>query len=221
MSRSDSPAGPPTRWGTTVLWILLVLALAGDAFFIGVSLRHGFPPRPPLPMRGDLSIAPGTYFAQLSPQTRAKVRQAMQARHDVFTKQLAEVLDARNQVIAAMAAEPFDLAAYRKALKHSAEVDAKGREQANDFFASIITEMSPSERKAIADSLNERAANMARRQGWRDRRWSGQWRPNGPPPSGPGGPPQEGPPPGSPFGGAAPAPPSSGGDTGQPANPAP
>ncbi|MFZ1989185.1 MAG: periplasmic heavy metal sensor [Alphaproteobacteria bacterium] len=206
MSQSDLPSQPPARWGTTALWILLVLALAGDAFFVGMSLRQGFQPRRPFPSR-DLTLPPGMYFSQLSPETRAKVREQMQARREVFRKQLADVLAARDQVIAAMAAEPFDLAAYRKALEHSAEVEARGREQAVDFFAAVITDFTPEERKAIAQSLNTKASN--RRQGWLGRRF-GQWRQDGPPAGAPGpqpGPPPEGPGPG-PDGNAGPQPPS-------------
>jgi len=137
------------------------------------------------------------YFSQLSPETRAKVREAMQARRDVFRQQLADVLVARDQVIAAMGAEPFDAAAYRKALEHSAEVEAKAREQATDFFATIITYFTPEERKAIAQSLSSRAAS--RRQGWLGRRF-GPWREGDPPPGGP----PFGPPPGGPGPGPAP-----------------
>ena len=201
MSRSDLPPQPPARWGITVLWILLVLALAGDAFFIGMSLRQGLEPRRPLPSR-DLTLPPGMYFSQLSPETRAKVRAQMQARRDVFRKQLADVLAARDEVIAAMGAEPFDPVAYRKALEHSAEVEARGRQQAVDFFASVITDFTPEERKAIAQSLNTRAMN--RRQGWLGRRL-GQWRDGSPPPGISGGPPPEGPAP-APDGNAEPPP---------------
>ena len=164
---------------------MLVLALAGDAFFVGMSLRQDFQPRRPFPNR-DLTLPPGMYFSQLSPETRAKVRAEMQTRREAFRKQLADVLAARDEVIAAMGAEPFDLAAYRKALEHSAEVEAKGREQAVDFFAAVITDFTPEERKAIAQSLNTRA--VSRRQGWLGRRL-GQWRQDGPPPGMPGTPP--------------------------------
>lgn len=180
-----NPAGPSARWGATLLWVLLVLALAGDAFFVGMSLRHGaFVPRRPPAGSTNLSIPPGVYFAQLSPQTLAKVRAAMQARRGNFTKQVGDVLRARDEVIAAMGAEPFDLDAYKKALEHSAAVEAQAREQANDFFASIITYFTPEERKAIAASLKMRASKFSNRPGWRDRRGP-EWGPNGPGPDGP------------------------------------
>ncbi len=206
-----NPSAGPARWGTTVLWIVLVLALAGDAFFVGMSLRHGFLRHRP-PSSTNLSIPPGVYFAHLSPETMAKVNAAMRAHRDSFTKQVAAVIKARNEVIEAMEAEPFDLAAYKKALEHSAQVEAQGREQANAFFASIITDLTPEERKAIAQSLDIRASKMSKRQGWRDRRGSG-WGPNGPGPGpGPGGPP-----PGAPMG----SPPMGSPPAGSPPGPAP
>lgn len=212
MSMPNPSAGPSGRWGMTVLWILLVLALAGDAFFVGTSLRHGFGFHRPPPPSANLSVPPGVYFAHLSPETMAKVRQAMEARRDVFKKQVADVIKARQEVVAAMSAEPFDLAAYKKALADSAAIEAQGREQANDFFASIITDFTPEERKAIAASLNMRAVSFSKREGWRDRRGPGPgW--NGPGgPSGPGGPPPGPPPPASPP--VGPAPPE-----GQPSSP--
>jgi uncharacterized membrane protein len=204
-SPGDPVSRPSIRWGMTLVWVVLVLSLAANAFFIGVTLRHGAFLRPRPPGAGDLVIGPGVFLGELSKETRRTVLKEMRAHRGDFSARVADSMAARKAVIAAMKADPFDPAAYRSALEKSAQVDDDSRQRAIDFFVSIVSKLQPDERKAVAERLEARLDRFGR---WPRHRDHGPRLDGGPPPGGPGpeGPPPPGPP-GPPPGGPIDQPP--------------
>jgi len=196
-SSGDPTPRSPVRWGMTVMWIVIVLSLAANAFFVGVTLRHGaFLHSRPVGA-ADLVIGPGVFLGELSKETRRSVQKEMHARRGNFSARVADSMAARKAVIAAMKADPFDPAAYRSALEKSAAVDSGARQQAIDFYVTIVSKLQPEERLAVAQRLEARLDRFGRwphRRGHRKRLGDGprpEPGPEGSPPELPGPPPAD------------------------------
>lgn len=168
--------------GVTLLWIALVISLAGNAFFIGASWRGGSWIVHRAPGGSDMMLSPRAFMSELSPATRQNVLAELRAHRAEFGRRFADLVASRRAVLDAMKKEPFDVEAYRKALENSAKVDATARDQAIDFFVGVVQQMTPQERRAVAERLERRGSHWGRRD-WRRGR-----REHRPPPGGPDAP---------------------------------
>jgi uncharacterized membrane protein len=167
---------------TAILFVLLIVSLALNAFFIGAAWRVGaFAPQ--RVAGSDLIMNPRAFMAELSPETRGKVLKELRTHRGEFQQNFLEIVGSRRAVLEAMKADPFDAVAYRQALDSSAAIDTRARQQAIGLFVKIVENLTPEERKAIAERLERSGGGWGRRV-WRQRRIDRRFDPPpGPPPA--------------------------------------
>jgi uncharacterized membrane protein len=196
---SDAGAPQPKKRGSrawlVVLWAVLLVSLLGNAFVAGIFIRHGghFAMRARI---DDLGLGPRMLWGELDPQTRRMVIRELRKHRGDIEGRMSDIVQARRDVLAAMKADPFDAKAYRAALERSAAIDTQSRQDAINLFVTIVSQLSPEQRKAVADRM-ERRVDAFRHHRWHRRPRAG----------GPLGPPPGPPPPGGPDGPYGPSPP--------------
>ncbi|AUC54345.1 hypothetical protein CDO87_14665 [Sagittula sp. P11] len=168
--------------GNRVLRIMLFLSLAANLVVAGVVvafLWNGPPPPPGRPDGGDPALP---YTRALDEDQRDEVRQALR---DAFVNDRKEARSVRRDVFAdyrqaleVLRAEPYDPAALEALMTAQAERSAGFRKRGQEVLSAYVAEMSPEERGAYADRLEE---TLARFQERRARHFEGHRRNDGPP----------------------------------------
>ncbi|MDX2204751.1 MAG: periplasmic heavy metal sensor [Hyphomicrobiaceae bacterium] len=175
----ETPGAEPAaaripRW----LLVVLCLSLAVNVFVagsIGAAMWRfrGGPPEPGPPNLIGYSVSLGHGRRKEIYDITADIRQRLRPMR-------REIRQARNEIAAVMAAEPFDEAKFEAAQANLIAKENEARELTRELYSQIVKNLTPQERRAYGK--------------WRERRWM-------PPPRGllddPDGPP--GPPPGPPH----------------------
>ncbi|BBK30144.1 putative membrane protein [Stella humosa] len=174
------PAAARAGWRRWLLPAALLLSLAFNVF-LGSALVGRFAHDQ---TRGDPTMLTGfrSFAEGLPANARETVRDSFRARRGEISRERRELREARQRVTQALAAEPFDAGAARRAfdsLRH-----------ANDGMARVTQE-------AVVEAAGKLPVELRREMQERRPR-APRERPPGDrlPVTGPGGPPHDGPPPG-------------------------
>lgn len=130
----------------------LLISVASNLFLVGLLVgswrappwQGGPPPRPPLQMM--VQEASG----RVSPEGLEKLRGLADELEERFRKGMSKVGTLRDRMREELVREPFDVAAFAKALDdlHMAFVEDRGA--ANQRFAEVIATLSLNDRKQLA-----------------------------------------------------------------------
>ena len=161
-SGENAQAPRPRGGGSVILWVVLVISLAANAFFIGALVRWSVFQRP-RPV-GDVVMSPRAFWSDLSPSSRQLLLRELRAGHAKMAERYAALVASRRAEVAALRAQPFDPDAYRKALQASADVDHQARQQVIEFFVKVVSQLTPEERQNLASRLETRISNPPRRR---------------------------------------------------------
>ena len=94
--------------------------------------------------------------AALSPAARDRVHQALRAAGMAARPDFQQAREARRQAIASAAAEPYDAARVETLLDQSRAAEIRGRERLEKDALIILGTLSPADRQAFAQILNNR-----------------------------------------------------------------
>lgn len=131
--------------------IFLAVSLALNLFLGGMMIAWHMRPPPPPP--------PGPWFERmiqrmsgdLSPADREVLQASYQARRPDLERMDKDVVAAREQVGAAMRAEPFDPAALEQAMAQARDAREPVVETVEQAVAEAAAKMSPEGRKKLSD----------------------------------------------------------------------
>jgi len=131
--------------------IFLVVSIALNLFLGGMMIAWHMRPPPPPP--------PGPWFERmiqrmsmdLAPADRDLLQASYQAHRPDLDRMDKEVVAAREQVGAAMRAEPFDPAALEQAMANARDAREPVVEAVEQAVAEAAAKMSPEGRKKLAD----------------------------------------------------------------------
>ncbi len=167
---------------TRGLRIVLVISLALNLFFLvagaGIAYRH---------IHGGSWTSRGfegahlnrrAWRSALSDETRERLRENLKDERAELGQNMRAAREGRLAMAQALESEPFAPEQFAAALAASRDADANVLDATEAMMKSMVSELTPAERKALAKSIRERP----RRGGRRDmRREEG-----GEPPPGPG-----------------------------------
>lgn len=166
MTGPGKPAGAPSATASAPRWmrIALVLSLAVNLLVAGIvagMIVTGGPGGRGGPDRRDVA---GLYTRALDAADRRALRRA-------YLHQLRDAEGARGAVLAEfrdvlriLRSEPFDAAALQAALARQRARGAARQEEGQRLLAEVLQAMSPSERAAYADRLEEGLARLQTRR---------------------------------------------------------
>lgn len=168
--------------GNRVMRIMLFVSLAINLAVAGVVvafLWNGPPVPPGRPDGGDPALP---YTRALDEDQRGEVRQALR---DAFLRDRTEARGARRDVIEdyqqalkVLRADPYDPAALEALMTAQAERSAGFRKRGQEVLSAYVAGMTPAERAAYADRLEETLARFRER---RARHFEEHRRKDGPP----------------------------------------
>lgn len=139
------------------VWIGLVVSLMVNAGFVGLAIGKAVYHRPP-PVRefvrqGDFAYNPLAILPLLSVETRRQVLREAAPDRRVFRTHIKSIRAAREGVLEAIGADPFDGEAYRQAMLRAQEADMQARQQAIDVLVGIMNKVPPQERAELLQKL--------------------------------------------------------------------
>ena len=131
----------------------LAASLAGNVFLLGIVLgahlfRPPFPPGPP--PRPPLKMMVAEASGKLSPEGLKKLEAFADEFERDFRKSMTSMDAQRDNIRAALLREPFDVAAFSRALDELNAQFAQGRANTNRRFAEVVESLSPSDRKQLS-----------------------------------------------------------------------
>ena len=154
MPQPQDTSPPRRRIG---LRVLLFISLALNMVIIGVVggaiLNFSRGEDHPIMVSRDLGL--GAYFAALEPSGRRELNKELRARKGELRASRSEWRSSLVETTAAIRAEPFDAARVRAAVERQAELAARGREYGLNVMIAQLERMSPQQRAAFADRLEE------------------------------------------------------------------
>ena len=162
----QSPQGAtPPRWPKVLLAISLVFNLLIVGAIIGANLRHEqdarrYPPPDP-EMTRALGVAP--LFDTLPREVRREIGVRLRAEMGGLRPDRAALEAEFFAVLAVLRAEPFDPAALASTLEAQQARVANRVAAGRDVFIDALARMSPAERAAFADRLEDRVRRGPRR----------------------------------------------------------
>lgn len=137
----------------TVMGLALLLSLAGNVYFGGLSLGHMM--AGPSCDRKEWREKEAVLQERLSPQDYAVLKQHKQNKKKDFRADRAELGRARDTVDRAMRAEPFDADALKVALATENEVKLRVLQRMRASRDKLSADLSPEGRKVFADVMRE------------------------------------------------------------------
>lgn len=151
------PIDPKTRAPRWMRWTLIAslalnLAVAGVIVGAAVNRMSGDGPRPPSVRTLDL----GAYSAALSPEDRRALRAAFRAEWPGLRQMRTSQAETTAAILAALRADPFDAAAVRARLADQQTRMAEGLNLGQRLLLDRLQAMTPAERAAFADRLEDR-----------------------------------------------------------------
>jgi uncharacterized membrane protein len=168
MGDSETPSAPAATVSRTPVWVrvLLVASLAVNllvaGIVVGARVGHGRDEGVRLPRDAGALL----YLGALPREDRAALVAELRAespggpdRRERMAEALAEV----RATLATLRAEPFEADAFARRLGHQRAVAARRGERAEALLVERVAAMSPDERRAYADALEETLRRMSRR----------------------------------------------------------
>ncbi len=154
---------PGARWERVALVLSLAVNLAVAGVVAGFLLRGPAPERDRvyLPIEGMRHI-----HRVLPPEERAALRSEMRARFGDLPDHRAHLRELRGQMLAALAAEPFDPKALDAVMAEQSTYWRNASDQARAAFVAHVEAMTPQARANFARALAE--ANERPRRDKRD-----------------------------------------------------
>ncbi len=150
---STPPVGPRSPlWMKIALGVSLALNLAVAGMAGGAIWRLQSDGQPPGPVR-DLGFGP--FAAALSPADRAAMRKEFFENRGDFRAMRREMQQDFAQTLAALRAEPFDQAGLQAMLDRQRTRGAEAAALGSRLLAARIAAMSPDDRRAFADRLEQ------------------------------------------------------------------
>ncbi len=151
------------RWMRWTLIASLALNLAVLGLVVGAAVNHmsGDSPRPPSVRSLDL----GAYSAALSPEDRRALRETFRAEWPGLRQMRTSQAETTAAILTALRADPFDAAAVRARLADQQTRMAEGLNLGQRLLLERLEAMTPAERAAFADRLEERLTRHHRSNG--------------------------------------------------------
>ncbi|MEC9434920.1 MAG: periplasmic heavy metal sensor [Pseudomonadota bacterium] len=156
---SPSPPPPPhpprrrrwVRWAlaASVCVNLLLIGAAAGAF-----LRHGGPPRPPMPAGFD-RVSLWHAFREMAPEERDAARTALKARREQMRRLGDALAETRGGIADALAARPFSPEALAAALNAAREAERASGGLSDAVFVDLAGRLTDHSRQEIAEALRE------------------------------------------------------------------
>lgn len=140
--------------------IAVLSGLAVHAFDHGRHERRDAPSA--MGGRGAMFPHPMLLRRALSDERRAVAEAVMQEHREDIRGSLRALADARADVHAAMAAEPFDRAALDRAFVALRERDAQAATEVQAMLAELMVELTPEERAAVVEGMQRRRPERPR-----------------------------------------------------------
>jgi uncharacterized membrane protein len=164
------------RW----LLVVLCLSLAGNVFVVGSigAAMWRFRGGPPPPEMGPPNLL--GYSTSLERSRRKAIYDNTQTVRQRLRPMRQEIRQARNDLAAVIAAEPFDDAKFEAAQASLLAKENEARELTRQLYSDIVKNMTPEERRGYGK--------------WRERRWMPPPTAQLDDPDAPPGPPPHGPP---------------------------
>jgi uncharacterized membrane protein len=140
---SSGPRPGLPRW----LLIPLVVSLGLNLLVTGLAIGHRWHMRSIGPdLAGDVEHA-RSFVGRLPAEQRAKIRQIFLQHRGELRGRWQEVRQNREEVIKALAAEPFDRAAYVAAMSRFLETETRVRVAAQPVFAEVASTLTAEQRR--------------------------------------------------------------------------
>ena len=140
--------------------VLLVASLAGNVVVAGAMITHalhGPPGRERMQLAAWSQLLPRNFFMELPGARRAELMGSLQGYREVFRDGRTRLRSQAARVADALAAEPFDAASLDAALE-SFGGEGRGLMDAGTRAArTILEQLNPEERKALAEAIRRRA----------------------------------------------------------------
>lgn len=152
----------PRRWVRVVLFVSLALNLAVAGMVIGAVLRHGPPGKDRYEAR--LDRVSGPYVRALSRADKRAMGQAIRAEFRKRPERRDEWRAQNDAMLAALVAQPFDLAQVDALLEAQFAAVAKRQDIGRALLVERISAMSAKERSAFAGRLKEAFERPDRRR---------------------------------------------------------
>lgn len=147
----------PTRGTPRWLRILLVLSLGVNISVAGLAIgsaykwrTDGGPPR-------SLDLSLGPLSRALGPEDRRAVIEEMRSRGDGQRPGFREIRGRSEDLLILLRAEEFDAGAFADALDQIRDMALAFQDDGQVAMIARISEMSPDERRALADRLQEQS----------------------------------------------------------------
>jgi uncharacterized membrane protein len=151
---SETAGGPGVRWRTPRgVLALLVVSLAANLLVVGLvggaawRFRHGPPPH-----LAD-TVAPNLlgYASTLKPERRKQLWDSTAEERRNIRPFRRDLRAARNGVVEAITAEPFDRQRFETAQRNLVEVETAARRAAQALYVQMAVAMTAEERRAFAE----------------------------------------------------------------------
>lgn len=148
----------PSRWGASALIRLALVASLGlnlffAGYWIGSTLNPTFQPPWPKPGRGPLHMIAERLRAKLSADGMSKIDKLVDDIEAHMRASMAATEPARQKLKASVAASPFEPEAFIAALGELSAGRTKRDEEAGRRIARTIAELTPEDRKVLADFI--------------------------------------------------------------------
>lgn len=152
---TDLPPKPPasSRGLRLALAISVALNLAVAGVVGGAMLRADGPRSDAMPR--DLGF--GFFGEALTPENRTDLRQRLRAESPGFLRERRAMADDLRAIVTALRADPFDAAALDQAMQAQVARLRTRLDFGQDLLLDFLTDLSPTERQAIADRLEASA----------------------------------------------------------------
>ena len=154
-----TPAKPPFRWGRVVLFVSLALNLAVAGVVGGAVLGRFGPDRHDLAAR---DVGFGLFSEALSKEDRIALRRAYAQANPNIRAERQKMRDNLQTILTVLRAEPFEEDALRQALETGAARITERQDRGQTMVLDHLAQMSPPERAAVADRLEESLKRRSR-----------------------------------------------------------
>ena len=129
---------------------------AGTAAYTALTGQDRIEQRMDGKERDERRASPRELVAALDPAAQQRVRQALRAAGLAARPDFQQAREARRQAIAAAAAEPYDAARVEALLDQSRAAEIRGRQRLEADALAILGTLSPEDRVAFSQILNNR-----------------------------------------------------------------
>lgn len=159
MATLIAPSAAP-RWMRWLLVASLALNLLIGGLFLGSAFTDGGPGRRPRP--ADMALGP--LASALAPEDRHAILGSLRGREELRPLTREERATAFGELVAALRAEPFDAARASRAIVERSSRVAQAEEAMQEALVARLAAMSPADRAAFADRLEDEIKRGPRRR---------------------------------------------------------